>query len=350
VAIAESRALQADSGIRSGRRSLFVCAATPVAALLFDRQSRDHRHQRVRNESLSDLRKLADVLTIWLATSGREVHIDRPARATSDTATKQRSPPEAAMRKETADLIDRIAELPADWHGAGTMGRASLTAIARHAERIGPLRQSAETGSGKSTLLFSHLSSNHQVFAVDDGDSISQVRNSSLFRSENVTFVEGPTQITLARHSFPQKLQLVLIDGPHGYPFPDLEYYHFYPVIEPGGLLLVDDLPIPSIARMFEIIRADDMFELHEVVEDQLAIFSRTTAPLIDPQSDSWWLQGYNRQHYEGILAGAAPPSALESIYGPPLKFVLRGASAVLPKGVKALLSENVKKKLWSRM
>jgi len=254
------------------------------------------------------------------------------------------------MRKETADLIDRIAELPSDWHGAGTMGRVSLTAIARHAERIGTLRRSVETGSGKSTLLFSHLSSSHHVFAVDDGSSISQVRQSPLFRSENVTFIEGPTQITLPQHRFPQKLQLVLIDGPHGYPFPDLEYYYFYPVIEPGGLLLVDDLPIPSIGRMFEIIKADDMFELLEVVEDQLAIFSRTNAPLIDPQSDSWWLQGYNRQHYETIQAGAAAPSPLASIYGRPLKFALRTASAVLPRGVKNLLSENVKKKLWSRM
>jgi hypothetical protein len=254
------------------------------------------------------------------------------------------------MRAEVAELIDRIAELPSDWHGAGTMGRTSLTAIARHVERIGTLRQSVETGSGKSTLLFSHLSSGHHVFAVDDGASISQVRRSPLFRSENVTFVEGPTQITLPRHRFPQKLQLVLIDGPHGYPFPDLEYYHFYPVIEPGGLLLIDDLPIPSIGRMFDIIRADDMFELLEVVEDQLAILRRTDAPLIDPQSDSWWLQGYNRRHFENISKGPPASSPLEPIYGPPLRFVLRSASAVLPKGMKALLPERIREKLWSRM
>ena len=103
----------------------------------------------------------------------------------------------------------------------------------------------------------------------------------------------------MPQYRFPDKLQIALIDGPHGYPFPDLEYYYFYARIENGGLLLVDDLPIPNIARMFEIIKSDDMFDLVEVVEDQLAVFRRTGAPLIDPQSDRWWLQGYNRSHYE---------------------------------------------------
>jgi hypothetical protein len=254
------------------------------------------------------------------------------------------------MQKEIAELIDRIAALPPDWHGAGTMGRSSLTAIARHAERIGPIRQSVETGSGKSTLLFSHLSADHRVFAVDDGASISQVRGSPLFRGENVTYVEGPTQITLPQYQFPHKLQFALIDGPHGYPFPDLEYYYFYPLLEPGGLLLIDDLPIPSIGRMFEIIKADDMFEVAEVVEDQLAILTRTSAPLVDPRSDSWWLQGYNRAFYESVIKGPPEPSWLESLYRPPLKYALRGASALVPRSLKDRLPERVKTKLWSRM
>lgn len=244
------------------------------------------------------------------------------------------------MRKEIADLIDRIAELPSDWHGAGTMGKTSLAAIARHAEAVGPLLRSAETGSGKSSLLLSHLSGDHRVFAVDVGASISQVRQSPLLRAENVTFIEGPTQITLPQYRFPEKLQLALIDGPHGYPFPDLEYYYFYPVLSPGGLLLIDDLPIPSIGRMFDIIRADDMFELLEVMDDQLAVFRRTNAPLLNPQSDSWWLQGYNRRHFEWIQKGRPTP----------LKFVLRSASAILPNGVKDLLPAKVRDKLSSML
>ncbi len=202
----------------------------------------------------------------------------------------------------TLDLVEDIAQLPSDWHGAGSVGKNVLRAIAGHVERMGTFHHSVETGSGKTTLLFSHLSAHHVVFAVDAGQSISQVKGSHLFNAQSTTFVEGPTQRTLPRHTFSHGHQIVLIDGPHGYPFPDLEYYYLYPTIEVGGLLMLDDIQIPSIARMFDVIRADDMFELLEIVDDNTAFLRRTGAPLIDPDSDSWWLQGYNKAYYQQLL------------------------------------------------
>jgi hypothetical protein len=202
------------------------------------------------------------------------------------------------MNKGISDLIDKIAELPPDWHTAGMVRPEVLRAIARHSEQIGPIRHSAETGSGITTLLFSHLSASHLVFALDLDGSLRQAKDSPLLNPQAVTFVEGPTQVTLPNYRFSRKLQIALIDGPHGYPFPDLEYYYFYPLIETGGLLIIDDIDIPSIARMFDIVKADDMFNLLETVRDT-AIFRRSQAPLIDPQSDSWWLQGYNRAYHE---------------------------------------------------
>jgi len=91
------------------------------------------------------------------------------------------------------------------------------------------------------------------------------------------------------------------MDGPHAYPFPDLEYYYFYQNLAQGGLFLLDDIQIPSIQRMFEIIKADDMFELLEVLDNKMAFFRRTDSQLFNPYLDNWWLQGYNRHHYEKI-------------------------------------------------
>lgn len=200
------------------------------------------------------------------------------------------------------ELLKEIKVMPPDWHGAGTMSNVVLDAIARHADLVGEINHSAETGSGKTTLLFSHLSKNHTTFAINDGDSIARVQSSPLFESRNVTYVLGPSQLTLPRHVFNAKLQIALIDGPHGYPFPDLEYYYFYPQISTGGLLLIDDINIPSIKSMFEIVKADEMFELLEVVE-YTAFFRRTNAPLVDPLGDCWTLQGFNREHYEYAMA-----------------------------------------------
>jgi hypothetical protein len=198
-------------------------------------------------------------------------------------------------------VLDKIARLPHDWHGAGTVQREVLEAIVRHTAGR-PLTRSAETGSGKTTLLLSQLSADHTVFAVDGGGSISRVKESPLFNPAHTTFVTGPTQRTLPTHRFHGPHQLVLIDGPHGYPFPDLEYYFLYPTLETGGLLVIDDLKIPTIARMYDIVKCEAMFEPIEVIDGNTAFLRRTDAELIHPESDSWWLQGYNKPYYDEIM------------------------------------------------
>ena len=115
-----------------------------------------------------------------------------------------------------------------------------------------------------------------------------------MLRPNVVTFVEGPTQVTLPAHRFTEKLQLVLLDGPHAYPFPDLEYYYLYPHLDVGALFILDDIHIPTVHNLFQFLRQDAMFELDEVVE-RTAFFTRTNAPVFDPVGDGWQEQNYNR-------------------------------------------------------
>jgi hypothetical protein len=191
------------------------------------------------------------------------------------------------------EVLRRIAEVGPSLHTAGTFSARTLEAIAQAASKR-HIQNSVETGSGASTLLFSHLSEHHTVFALDDGNgSINNVRRSSLLRANVVTFVEGPSQATLPRHHFAEKLQLVLIDGPHGYPFPDLEYYFLYPHLEAGALLIIDDIHIRTVHNLFEFLRRDAMFQLDQIVQTT-AFFTRTTAPTFDPFGDNWWQQHYN--------------------------------------------------------
>lgn len=198
-------------------------------------------------------------------------------------------------------VIEEIANIPVTWHGSGCLTPEVIRAIARH---CGNPTASLETGSGKSTLLFSHLSSNHIVFAWDQGDgSIEKVKESPLFNPDNVEFVNGPTQQTLPAYQFNRKFQVALIDGPHGYPFPDLEYYYIYPLLEPQGILILDDIHIPNIYNIFQVLCKDEMFTLIEIVRST-AFFRRTSAPVFDPLGDGWWEQGYNLEIYEAIKQG----------------------------------------------
>jgi hypothetical protein len=198
-----------------------------------------------------------------------------------------------AERDSGERIRAQIAQITPSLHGAGPLSAKAFDALFRHASRR-PIDYSAETGAGATTLLLSHMSRNHTVFAVDSADgSVRSVKRSPLLNGSTVTFVEGPTQQTLPRHEFHHKLQAVIIDGPHAYPFPDLEYYFFYPHLDTGALLMLDDIHIRSIHNLFEFLRADPMFRLDEVV-GRTAFFTRTEAPTFNPLGDSWWEQNYN--------------------------------------------------------
>jgi hypothetical protein len=197
-------------------------------------------------------------------------------------------------------VLAEVVRIAPSLHKAGTFSAAVLEALVRHATAR-PVQHSVETGSGASTLLFSHVSADHTVFAVDGGTgSIRSIETSPLLRRETVTFVEGPTQLTLPLHTFAHRLQLALIDGPHGYPFPDLEYYHVYPHLDPDALLIIDDIHIPTITNLFDFISADEMFDLREVVETT-AFFRRTDAPTFAQTGDGWWTQRYNKRALDGV-------------------------------------------------
>jgi len=191
------------------------------------------------------------------------------------------------------EIRRRITEVGPGLHSAGTFSARTFEAIAQAAHKR-QIHNSVETGCGASTLLFSNLSEHHTVFALDDGSgSVTNVRRSPLLLQGVVTFVEGPTQVTLPQYRFTENLQLVLIDGPHGYPFPDLEYYFLYRHLENGALLILDDIHIPTVHNLFQFLRRDAMFELDGTVQTT-AFFTRTNAPTFDPFGDGWWQQNYN--------------------------------------------------------
>lgn len=198
-------------------------------------------------------------------------------------------------------VLNEIKKLPSDLHTAGPVTDEVLEAFV---EQIGDqvIDHSIETGSGKSTLLLSHLSNDHKVFALEvyggvPTRSISGIRDLDVLNAANVEFIEGPTQVTLPRYKFEHKLQLAFLDGPHGYPFPDLEYFFVYPHLEEDALLVVDDIQIATIHHLFEFLQEDEMFRLTRVV-GKTAFFRRTSAPTFDPFHDGWWLQKYNKSRF----------------------------------------------------
>lgn len=188
-------------------------------------------------------------------------------------------------------------------HRAGTFYPGPLDKIESVLRGYFPGKEivTAETGCGASTILFSSLAQRHYVYAYDDrsADKSSVVYAQSFpgFREDRVVWNFGPTQRTLPVNPPKEMLDVVLIDGPHGYPFPDLEYYFFYPLLNPGAVLILDDINIPCIDNMFRLLCEDDMFYLDSVVMST-GFLRRSDKPTFDPTGDGWYEQRYNIQRY----------------------------------------------------
>jgi hypothetical protein len=181
-------------------------------------------------------------------------------------------------------------------------GAAFNTKILAEIEELLPryMLRTAETGCGKSTILLSNISNSHTVFALDDrglpNSSVAFYTDCPITKLDFIKPVFGPTQKTLRTFEHEGNYDCVLLDGPHGWPFPEFEYMIFFPMIRPGGFLLVDDCAIPTIGRMADILAEDPMWNLVKIVGSNTAVFERTGAEIFNPEGDGWWEQPFNRK------------------------------------------------------
>ena len=172
---------------------------------------------------------------------------------------------------------------------------------------------------------------------LDEGGSLAAVQASPLLRAANVQFVVGSTQQTLAPHQFTAALDLVLLDGPHAWPFPELEYYAVYPHIAAGGLLIVDDIHIPTIHNMWRFLREDPMWAEVELV-GTTGFLRRTAAPTFDPLGDLWHEQPYNSTRYPVALWPWRVRAARRTTYA-----AKRAVFRVLPPRMRTLITSRSK-------
>jgi predicted O-methyltransferase YrrM len=195
------------------------------------------------------------------------------------------------------DIEAILANLASADHRAGTFMIDVLQALVKVLPK-GPIT-TLETGCGKSTIVFSNIAAKHVCFAYDDrklsDSSVLLVQESPDFKADRTEWVFGPTQKTIPAFKFEEgrTFDVILIDGPHGYPFPDLEYAFLYPLLKEGSILIVDDIHIPNIGHMYDLLRADRMY-------DEIGVFAstgvlrRTGVEGVPPDGDHWWEQHYN--------------------------------------------------------
>jgi hypothetical protein len=154
-------------------------------------------------------------------------------------------------------LTDDLRASPPGLHGAGDeYWGLAWAALGWLEDNVSPGMATLETGSGSSTLVFAARGAEHEAVTPDAAEE-ERIRGECERRgisSERVRFLIGPSHEVLLRLE-PRPLDLVLLDGAHGFPYPVLDWWYVAPHVRVGGLVLLDDAYMPPVRVLVDALR-----------------------------------------------------------------------------------------------
>ncbi|MCU1427034.1 MAG: class SAM-dependent methyltransferase [Actinomycetia bacterium] len=224
-------------------------------------------------------------------------------------------------------LIDRLLADPPAVHAmqAGDDPEIGIWSTDRDcylllAEHAGPDTHTLETGSGVSTVLFAALGARHTCVtpAQAEADRILGYCAEKGIDTSSLTFEIGCSDDVLPRLSGGPSLDLVLIDGNHGYPTPMLDWYYAGSRLRRDGILVLDDIVLPAVAHMCAFLDRDPRFAADRRTE-KWAAYRRVT----DGDLRQDW--------FEQPFYTAPAPSGLAAVPGRALRKIRRTLPARRP-------------------
>lgn len=147
------------------------------------------------------------------------------------------------------------------------------------AESSGPGTDTLETGSGLSTVLLAAVGARHTCVtpAEVEADRILAYCADRGIATTSLTFEIGCSDDVLPRFASEQLLDLVFIDGNHGFPGPVIDWYYAGSRLRPGGLLVIDDVALPAVAHVCAFLDRDPRWTAHRRTAKWVA-YRRLTA------------------------------------------------------------------------
>jgi Methyltransferase domain len=161
-------------------------------------------------------------------------------------------------------LTDDLRASPPGLHGAGDeYWGLAWAALAWLEDNVTAGMATLETGSGSSTLVFAARGAEHEAITPDPAEE-ERIRGECRERgisSAGVRFHIGPSHEVLPRWE-PRPLDLVLVDGAHGFPYPILDWWYLAPHVKVGGRMLLDDAYMPPVRALVDALRASPHWDV----------------------------------------------------------------------------------------
>lgn len=192
-------------------------------------------------------------------------------------------------------VIDRLHRDRPTFHGYGQMQwDVSPGTLDLLADTLKPSMRTLEVGLGASTVVFAAAGVEHSAVgpAPHEFELIRTFCARIGVDTTAVTYLHGRSDrvLPLIASSF----DVALVDGAHAFPTPLIDFHYVSQHLEEGGLLILDDLPIPSVQMLYRTLLTEPHWIQETIVDDRAAAF-RLVAPL--PSGDPWKDQPLNRSY-----------------------------------------------------
>lgn len=179
------------------------------------------------------------------------------------------------------------------FHAGGTKTYGiSEDALRELRAHLAPGITTLETGCGFSTLLFAMAGTNH--FCITPNQS--EVNVALAFCTKHsidvsrLHFRVGRSDKMLPAMFDNGPLDVVLIDGGHGFPIPMVDFHYCAPRLRVGGSLIVDDCHMPSVRILYDFLSTEAPWE-RKCCVGNTAFFRKTMET-----NTNWDTQVLNRE------------------------------------------------------
>lgn len=151
-------------------------------------------------------------------------------------------------------------------------------------------------------MVFAACGTEHEAVtpASDEAHRITEECRRRGISTERVRFRIGPSHEVLASWQ-PRALDLVLLDGAHGFPYPILDWWYVMPHLRPGGFVLLDDAYMGGVSALVEFLRSRPAWRLEGAAGYRTVIVRKIAEEL--PPYDSLGEEGVGR-----VSFGYLPP------------------------------------------
>ncbi len=184
-------------------------------------------------------------------------------------------------------VVDRLRAAPPNLHGGGDQFWGThWGALGWLEANVRPGMATLETGAGASTIIFAAGGSSHEAVTPAEAE-VERIRAECARLGVDVGGVAF--RIGLSHEVLPQldqhPLDIVLVGGADGFPYPILDWWLLAPRLAIGGHLLVDVAYVPTPGMLVDYMRSSPAWRLLEPVGYRTALAQK----LADESPPFFW-------------------------------------------------------------